>query len=442
MYTIQAGKGINSTILKGAIEYNEKLRKGYDKLDDYYLGNHEIQQRAKEEGLKNNKVVVNHAKFITDVNVGYLLGNPVDYQIDDDYDATPILDMYKRQTISDLDHEIAEDTSILGRQYEIAFLDGNTPLSAEFDVKNCVFIHDDTVQHKPICAVVYDIAIGTNGKTIYNRCTVYDTKNITEWGNGTESLAAQKPTPHVWQDIPIIDYRNNPNLLGDFEPVIPLINAYNLLISDRINDNEQSVESILAIFGAILTEEQQSAVKKTRMLMTTKTDARAEYVNRAYGEDQIDVLLKRLESNIHKISMTPNLTDENFVGNSSGVAIKYKLIAFEQSIMNKQRYFEKGLLKRFRLYNNYLVATSKMSQIIPLENVHCIFKRNLPQNDLEASQMIMNLRGMVSDETLLSQLGFISNPEEEVKKALEESIQSVSDSSNQDFGVTSTPAIS
>lgn len=113
------------------------------------------------------------------------------------------------------------------------------------------------------------------------------------------------------------------------------------------------------------------------------------------------------------------MSDENFVGNASGVAIRYKLLAFEQSISNKERYFEKGLLERLEIYNNYLVNLKKMS-VVPKYEVDVIFKRNLPQNDLETSQMINNLSGFVDDETLVGQVSFIDDAKEVVKKNKEE----------------------
>ena len=120
--------------------------------------------------------------------------------------------------------------------------------------------------------------------------------------------------------------------------------------------------------------------------------------------------------------MTPNITDQNFMGNSSGVAIKYKLLAFEQNIANKERYMEKGRIERFELYNNFLNTNSRM-EIVPIEEVDAIFKRNLPSNDFEISQMINNLSGtgIVDKETLASQLSFITDAKEIVALAEAES---------------------
>ena len=52
---------------------------------------------------------------------------------------------------------------------------------------------------------------------------------------------------------------NNEERQGDFEQQISLINAYNTLQSDRVNDKEQFVKAILLISGQILgdTEEEE-----------------------------------------------------------------------------------------------------------------------------------------------------------------------------------------
>ena len=52
---------------------------------------------------------------------------------------------------------------------------------------------------------------------------------------------------------------------------------------------------------------------------------------------------------------------------------------------------------------------------IPVEEVDAVFKRNLPSNDFEISQMINNLADYVDKETLISQLSFIKDASEIVE---------------------------
>lgn len=428
MYTLPKNTKITNQILNDVIEYNEKYKERYKMLENYYFGKQAIMGRTKEDRLKNNKVMINHAKYITDTNVGYLLGNPVDYQVDKDtsgnplYDIQPILDAYKKQIINDLDSEIAKDVSIFGMQYEYVYVNEDAePKSCEIDNKNAIIVYDDTVEHNKLFGLIYRPIY--KGETFKHWEIIYcDDKVVRTYKSYSKSLnKVGDDTPHKFGKVPLIAYKNNPELLGDFEPVITLIDAYNLLQSDRVNDKEQLVDAILCMYGMDFTPEQADMLRDSRMLASIPSDGKVEYLVKTLQEGDVDVLRQNLENDIHKISMVPNMSDQNFVGNSSGVAIRYKLLAFEQNIKNKERYMEKGLMERFELYNNYLSAISKM-QDVPLEQVDAIFTRNLPSNDYEISQMIDNLADFVDKETLISQLSFIKDASEivEAKKKEDE----------------------
>lgn len=422
MYTLPRDTKITNQVLNEVIEYNERYKERYRMLADYYIGKQAIMSRTKEDRLKNNKVMINHAKYITDTNVGYLLGNPVDYQVSNGYDIQPLLDAYKKQTINDLDSEIAKDVSIFGLQYEYVYANEQAePKSCEIDNQNAIIVYDDTVEHNKLFGLIYRPIF--KGETFKYWEIIYcDDKVVRTYKSYSKSLnQVGKDQAHKFGKVPMIQYKNNPELLGDFEPVITLIDAYNLLQSDRVNDKEQLVDAILCMYGMDFDEEQAEMLKASRMLANIPVDGRVEYLVKTLQEGDVDVLRKNLENDIHKISMVPNMSDENFVGNSSGVAIRYKLLAFEQNVKNKERYMEKGLMERFELYNNYLVAISKMSEV-PVEEVDAVFTRNLPSNDYEVSQMINNLADFVDSETLISQLSFIKDASEivEAKKKEDE----------------------
>jgi SPP1 family phage portal protein len=408
MYTLPKDTEITAKVLNDIIAYNDKIKSRYRKLSDYYMGKHDILDRKKTESVMNNKVMINHARYITDTNVGYLLGNQVDYQVNDDVDIEPLLDTYNRQVISDLDSEIAKSLSIYGIQHEYIYVNENAePKSCEIDNENAVVVYDDTVEHNKLFGVVYR-EINIKNKRSYYETIVIDDKNITTYKLYKTKTEEIDSKPHMFGGVPLIEYKNNPEYLGDFENVITLIDAYNLLQSDRINDKEQLVDAIFCLYGMDFDTKQAEQLKESRMIANIPTDGKAEYLIKTLQEADVDILRKNIERDIHKISMTPNMSDENFVGNSSGVALRYKLLAFEQNIKNKSRYMEKGLKERFRLYNNFLSTNSKM-EIVPLEEVDVIFTRNLPSNDFEISQMINNLADFIDKETLISQLSFIKD---------------------------------
>lgn len=431
MYQVPKDTTITAELIKKVIDFNEKRRARFDQLDQYYLGQQLILSREKPDTLFNNKVMVNHAKYIVDTTTGYLLGNPVDYQVNDNVNIEPLLDTYKAQTMENTDFELAKGCGIFGMNYEYVYANEESePCSVTLDVRNTIIVYDDSMVHNKLFGVTYrpvfndakdqrpdayEIVVATNKELIHYRMDF----------NGT-SLDETDREPHFFGKVPIVEYKNNSEMLGDFEPVLSLIDAYNLIQSDRVNDREQLVDAILCFYGMDFDDEQMSELKLKRALSGIPTDGKVEFLTKTINEGDVDVLRKTIEADIHKISMVPNMSDANFVGNASGVAIRYKLLAFEQTVKNKERFFEKALMERFELYSHYLSVKSKMAEV-KKEDVDAVFKRNLPSNDFETSQMITNLRGLIDDELLAAQLSFVDDASDTVAIAKEQSGEAVKD---------------
>lgn len=338
-YTLPKDTEINATVIREAIKYNEKRRKCFDLLDRYYIGDQDIMHRLKPETLHNNRVMVNHAKYIVDTNTGYLLGNPVEYQVDKDHNIDAVLDVYKKQTMNDIDSEIAKNCAIFGIQYEYVFTNESAePESAVLDVRNTIIAYDTTIKHNKLFAVNYrpQFAKPTDTKPDYYDVIFVDKTAVRQYKLKNDILKLEHEEKHAFQEVPVIEYINNKEYLGDFEPVISLIDAYNLIQSDRVNDREQLVDAILCFYGVKFTETQMAELKEHRMISNIPQDGKIEYLIKALNESDTDILRKNIENDIHKISMTPNLADENFANNSSGVAISYKLLSFDQNIKNKE----------------------------------------------------------------------------------------------------------
>jgi len=411
MFSVQPDTKLDAKLVKDAIDWNEKYRKRYDKLGNYYLGEQDIFGREKADEQINNKVMINHAKYIVDVNTGYFLGSPVDYQVDEDVNIQPLLDNYRRQGIASLDVEISKDAAVYGMAYEYVYADEQArPNSVKLDVRNTVIIYDNTMVHNKLYGINYrpifekptDVVPKYFDVIVATKTDIY---KMELRGNGLKEISAEK---HAFGDVPILCYKNNNELQGDFEPVVSLIDAYNLIQSDRVNDREQLVDAILCFYGMRFDAEQMDELKIHRALSNIPADGKVEYLTKQVSEADADVLRQNLEKDIHKISMCPNMSDENFVGNASGVALRYKLLTFEQNIKNKERYFDKSLKDRLKLYINFLATKSEM-ETVPVEDIDIIFTRNLPSNDYETSQMINNLVGVVDKELLVQQLSFVND---------------------------------
>lgn len=385
------------------------------KLMGYYKGEHGILNRPnKSNGLPNTKVVCNHAKYIVDMIEGYMFGSPVDYSSVKGVDIKPLKDVYYEQEIQNVDSKICKHMSIYGNSFELIYInEDKQPRSAVISPENAFVVYDNTVARNELFGVHYykkrdenDYVIGTSVDVYTNEETIHF-----EGASVFDSLEEKSIEKHGLSGVPLIEYRNNDEKQGNFEQLISLIDAYNILESDRVNDKEQFVDAFLFLRGVEVDTDQAKRLKIEKILHAPQ-DGDAKYLSKVLDETDMDVLRKTLKEDIHRFSLVPDLTDEQFGNNLSGVAIRYKLLGFEQCVKNKERYFKVGLKKRFDLYVEYLSFRNYMKSVRSHE-VDFVFNHNLPENQLETAQMINYLKGLVSDETLISQLNFVSDAKEE-----------------------------
>lgn len=395
-------------------------------LEKYYGGQHKILSENRA-----NKLVCNHAKDISDTASSYFIGNPVAYK--SDQDITPLMDELESAGADEADGDLGLDLSIYGRSYEYIYA---AQEEAELRIKNLppqntFVVCDDTIEGNELFGVYYFAKVDDTDKTNIRYVATVVTKNYKYVLNiqDTESLQmlTEAPEPHYFGEVPIIEYQNNKLEIGDYELQIPLIDAYNALMSDRITDKEQFIDAILAIYGTLLADEDeipvqegeetnsQAAMKriKKEKLIELPDGSKAEYLTRTFDESGVEILKKAIEQDIHKFSHIPCMTDEAFGGNVSGVAMEFKLLGMENITKIKTRYYKKGLRRRLRIFANYLNKRSGVN--IDIKAIKPTFSRALPKNHLEISQIVANLWGKVSRKTLLAQIPFVEDPDEELK---------------------------
>lgn len=138
------------------------------------------------------------------------------------------------------------------------------------------------------------------------------------------------------------------------------------------------------------------------------------YHSKEIQTEALENHLNRLEKNIHKFSAVPDLSDENFAGNLSGVAIRFKLFGLETKCIIKERKMEKAIKELVRVLSVPIhVNTGREVDVL---NLKVEFSRNVPNNLTEIVDTVTKLDGKVDKETLLSLLPFIDNPKEVLEK--------------------------
>ena len=109
------------------------------------------------------------------------------------------------------------------------------------------------------------------------------------------------------------------------------------------------------------------------------------------------------------------MTDENFGGNQSGEAMKYKLFGLEQRTAIKEGLFRKGLRRRYKLIGQIMSINRELDKDA-IQDLTFTFTRNIPKSVKDEMDMYLQAGGQISQQSLMSLVSFIDNPQQEMER--------------------------
>ena len=327
-----------------------------------------------------------------------------------------------------------------GRAYELQYRNekdqNRSVISNVFETFVC---YGTDVERTPLFAVRYPrYRIGTQERV---KVYVYtDTEVIIYKACEMAALKLEEEDreTHEWGEVPVTEYSPDRYRMGGYEDVIPQIDAYDAAQSDTANYMTDLNEATLVITGDLnlqkYTVKELIEMKKANLLLLSsginpdgsreQTDAK--YVYKQYDVNGAEAYKERLQKDIHKISMVPDLTDEAFAGTQSGEAMKYKLFGFQQIAKSGQRGFKKGLMRRYRLLMNIKHYVNEADNT-DLGNLTITFTPNLPKAILEELKALVDAGMEISQETLMGLASFIEDIQAEMERIQKEKEESQND---------------
>lgn len=412
--TLDASTEFSTKLIQELISEHKEYIEAYKELKDFYTGNHAIlKQKAKEKYKPDNRLVVNFAKYIVDTFNGYFIGNPVSMFHEDKTvnDYLAYIDGYNDQ--SDNNAELSKICSIYGHGFELLFNDENSEIGITYMTPIDGFVvYDNTIQNKPLFACHYGLNDDDEEVGYF-----YTKEAVYQFATVSGSYTIVEETPNVFGDIPMIEYLENEERQSIFENVKTLINSFNKALSEKANDVEYYADAYLKVLGAEIDEKTLQTLRDTRIINVSGDDTlTVEFMTKPSADGTQENLLERLQKLIFEISMVANISDENF-GNSSGISLRYKLQSMDNLAKSKERKFQSGMSRRYRLISNY--PTSKIGEN-EWVNIQYKFTRNVPANLAEEADIAQTLSGIVSEETQVSVLSIVQNAKEEVQRKNEE----------------------
>ena len=365
----------------------------------------------------NNKIANAYASYITDTLVGYFIGEPITYTANDNVLIQDLNMILEYNDEADENAELAKNASIYGVAYEMLYLSEEDKMIRfkSLNPKEVIPIFDKTVEQNLLAVMRYYEDYDYVEDNTYTIVEVIDSKMVRRYKLDT-GLSLLEEYPHYFSMVPVAIFKNNEDETGDFEQVISLIDAYDKMESDSLNDFEYFVDAYLALYGFTADAEDIAQMKENRVLLMDEGTS-AEWLIKQTSDAYVENMKNRLDKDIHKFAKCPNMSDEEFASNASGIAIKFKLLGTENLVSIKERKFKRGLQQRLELMS---MINSVLREGFDWRAIDIVFTRNIPSNDTDIANMVNTLKDIVSEQTLLAQIPFVDDVQTELEKLKQE----------------------
>lgn len=396
-------------------EFLRTVRPDRQRLYDYYRGEQPVNKGEAVRGRPNNLLRAPFPRYITEVHTGYFLGIPPALAYGEAAAGERYAALSRDLDLPHLYFDLGRDLSICGAGFALVWAERSGVRVCRCDPCDCFAIRSGDAG-APLLAAVRLLA----GGKVETRGVLYTAERLIPFvwdGTGVTLGTAEENLLHT---IPLLSFYNNCQGMGDFEMVTGLVDAYNVLLSGALDDMQSVANAFLALYGMQgTTQKDIDNANRTRILSLSE-GGRAEFVVKNLNHEALGQLETNLRRSILQLSMTPDLCDEHFAGNSSGVALQYKLWGIEQVRAAKERTFTDGLRGLLAVLT---AGEQLMGRNIDLTGGMATFYKNLPQDNSALAETLLSLSPVLSAQTILENLPWVTDVQEELRRKAAESDQ-------------------
>lgn len=370
----------------------------------------------------NNKIPVPYARKLVKTVVGYMFKPGfVTYDISEVTDKTKdeLREIAKNSKDPITASQLGRDMSNFGVAYEHIFLDDNIQLK---------YIKMSPLEIIPI----WDYSIDPSLKFVIRRIvkneikyiTVYSDTSITEYyiskDRPEKLIQIGETEPNIFGVVPFNLYQNTEDYQNDYYHVIPLLDAYDNLMSGSMNEFDRFAYAYLLLVKMKLSKDDTKDIKNKRIFENLENKDAVSFLTKDIPIDFIKWMTDQLRKEIHTQSHIPDFKEDSTGKTAlSGEALDRLLYDFEFIAADKEAYFKDGVNTRINMLLDIL-ATLKRLSAADYESLelNIKMKRNTPRSRKEDATLYNAYLGTgITTETLIKNFApFVDDPEEELKE--------------------------
>ena len=381
-----------------------------------------------------SKVVMNIAQECLDFKIGYLWGEPVCIVRRDGektHNGLAVFNDYMTaQNKYDVDQELANDFCICGLAHRLVFptegFSEESPFRmAKLDSETTFCIYKNDAFKRMLGAVSFcEYSDGRVVYTLYTDSLRFELRS--DRMGGTVQLT--DVSVNSIGVIPIVEYEAPDRTGIAYERALPLLDACNVLVSNRLDDIQQFVQSILWIHNADIDDE---ALKKLDELLAVKTNSNSDgqqavlkYLSEPLDQTTVQELQKSLEEHIYELSGVPGRVQSS--GGSTGTAAELGEAGWkkvEYSAKRAEAAWKKGERNMLRV----CLAIIKQTRAVPAEvkalrpiDIDIKLPRSMNYNIVTKTQGGLNMLNMgFHPRDVFKTIALVDDPEQAYRNAEE-----------------------
>ena len=331
-------------VLNKALPTHLKNRREEIYLEKYMRGVQPIVWREKHFNKEiNNKVVVNIANQIVTFKTSEFAGEPIIYVSRGEREGAPELvadlnSMMMSEGKASEDMRLAHKMYNVGVGYRLVVHntdadDADSLDEAPFEIytpdpQNTFVVRYNDASKKVVMGVTYVYLDESESRVRY---TVY-TEDVTYTIDGTAITAGRivDEKRHNFGMVSLIEYPCNADYMGAFEVVLPLLDAYNLILSNRLDGIEQFIQAVMVFEGVNIQREDFLKMKDLGALVVPERMGGSSggrsvyYLNEQLDQGQTQTLVNDMYQTILQIVGMPSQGNANTSDSSNNGAVLLK----------------------------------------------------------------------------------------------------------------------
>lgn len=410
----------------------------------YYENENDILARKQYAVINEQKVIDNEKtnntishgwhKLLVDQKTAYLVGEPINFAADDKK-LTEWINEYLGEKWDDTANELVKNASNKGVEWLQPFIDEN----GEFDymiipAEQFIPVYADNRGKNLAYGIRYYPTVVVDEETI--KVELWDENQVHFYVkyNGEfikDPSVEENPQSHFyygsegsmkgygWGKVPFIKFRNNEQEKGDLAYYKQLIDAFDKRVSDNQNSFDEIQELIYVLKGYDGTDLGEFT-RNLKYYKVVKTDSEGG-VDTIQGEvpmTSIDSHLNRLRESIFTFGFGVDVSSDKFGNSPSGIALKFLYSLLDMKSNTLERKFRQGIQELLWFLCEYLSISGKGD--FDYKAVDFTFKRSMMVNELEATQIASQSKGIISDKTILANHPWVTDLEQEMERLEEE----------------------